>query len=287
MAEHQTDGLLEGASNLQAAIRDHFIAKLPALIMSSVAGDLSALVARFVLERQTEALRAAVVLAENSLGHLALPLVRPACEERIWAAYLYSLERGARERLLFHMSIFESANTVNAQQQFLGSKAMRRLGFPKSFVTAQSRLRKEAGDGFERIGQDLGWPAEARPLPSLGWIASHTSLDSLYSFLYAASSKGVHFSPGEVLRSGWSQNPGPDAPVTLMAEPYVEYRTAFSIHWMSSLLIDTVLVLVEHGPLSGMQLDEGASEVIGSAAQQIGSAGRPPIALAAEFNLKS
>ena len=286
MAEHETDGLLEGANTLQAAIREHFIAKLPDLTMSSVDGDLSALVARFILERQTEALRAAVVLAGNSLGHLALPLVRPACEERIWAAYLYSLERPPRERLLLHMSIYESANTVNAQQQFLGLKEMRRLGFPKRFVTAQAELRKDAGVEFARIGQALGWPTEARPLPSLGWVASQANLDSLYSFLYAASSKGVHFSPGEVLRSGWSQNPGPEAPVTIMAEPYVEYRTTFSIHWMSTLLIETVMVLVEDGPLAGMQLEDCASEMIGAAVRQVGSAGRPPIALAAEFNLR-
>jgi hypothetical protein len=68
MAEHEPDGLLEGANTLQAAIRDNFVAKLPELTMSSVDGDLSALVARFVLERQTEALRAAVVLADKAPG---------------------------------------------------------------------------------------------------------------------------------------------------------------------------------------------------------------------------
>jgi hypothetical protein len=30
-----------------------------------------------------------------------------------------------------------------------------------------------------------------------------------------------------------------------MAEPYIQYRTAFSIHWLSVLLIETVTVLCE------------------------------------------
>jgi hypothetical protein len=67
--------------------------------MSDFEGNLGALVARFVLETQCSALQSAVVLANESLGHLALPFVRPAFEERTWMAYLSSLERPTRERL--------------------------------------------------------------------------------------------------------------------------------------------------------------------------------------------
>jgi len=253
--------------------------------MSDVSDDLSGLVARFVLGRQTEALRSAVVLARESLGHLALPFVRPACEERIWTAYLYSLQKDSRDQVLIHMAMLESTKTVSAQQQFLGLKEMKRLGFPKEFVNAQAKARKLAEAELARLGQRLGWPADRGPLPSMGWVASEAKLDQLYSFLYAASSKGVHFSPYEVLRSGWSSDPRPDAAVEIMADPYARYRTEFTIHWLSVLLIETVMVLAEHGPLADVELDDGAE--IQSAAEKVGSAGRLPIALAAEFNLNS
>jgi len=70
-----------------------------------------------------------------------------------------------------------------------------------------------------------------------------------------------------------------------MADPYARYRTEFTIHWLSVLLIETVMVLAEHGPLADVELDDGAE--IQSAAEKVGSAGRLPIALAAEFNLNS
>lgn len=253
--------------------------------MSDLADDLSGLAARFVLDRQTQALRSAVVLAGHSLGHLALPFVRPACEERIWTAYLYPLQRELRDQVLAQMSMLEATKTVTAQQQFLGLKKMKRLGFPRTFVNEQEKVRKAAEAELARLGQTLGWPPDASPLPSLGWIASQANLDRLYSFLYSASSKGVHFSPYEVLRSGWSEDQGPDAAVTIMAEPYIQYRTDFTLHWLSLLLVDTVMVLAEHGPLAGIELDDGAEKAFLSAAKKVGSAGRLPIALAAEFNL--
>lgn len=286
MSPSQAEDFVAGADALQAAVRNYFISKLPTPRMSDVTNDLSGLAARFVLERQTEAVRSAVVLAGDSLGHLALPFVRPACEERIWTAYLYSLEKEPRERVLRQMSMLESTKTVTAQQQFLGSKEMKRLGFPKTFVRAQGEVRKTAEAELVRLGESLGWPSDADPLPSVGWVASQAKLDGFYSFLYSASSKGVHFSPYEVLRSGWSQSQGPGAAVTIMGDPYIQYRTAFSIHWLSLLLIETVMVLYEHGPLSGVELDDSADTVMQAAAERVGSVGRLPIALAAEFNLE-
>ena len=276
---------LAGAENLQATVRKYFISKLPSFTMSEVADDLSGLVARFVLERQVQGLRSGVVLAGNSLGHLGLPLVRPACEERIWTAYLFSLVREQRNRLLFLMANFESSRSVDAQQQFLGSSEMKWLGFPRSFVKEAQRNRKSIEAELRSLGRALGWPPDARPLPSTGWVASAAKLGPLYDFLYSAASKGVHFSPSESLRSGWTR--APNEPVTLMAQPYVSYRTAFTIHWLSVMLVETLITMSEDsGPLAEVTLDDGAEAALLGAAAQIGSLGRLPIALAAEFNLE-
>jgi hypothetical protein len=277
--------LVAGATKLETAIRTHFIPDLPDLKVSELAQNVSQLVAHFILERQTEALRAAVTLARQSLGHLALPMVRPACEERIWAAYLYALDEAPRTRLLLLMSALESSGAVSAQQQFLGTKTMRRLGFPKSFVRELSMTRKSHEAELAVVGQGLGWPEDTRGVPSVGWVASQTKLDSLYSFLYSATSKGVHFSPSEAARSGWSSSLESDSPVILMAEPYRLYRTAFSLHWLCTLLIETAIVVASHGPLGESELEDEASRDVLEAAELIGSAGRVPIVLASEFNL--
>jgi len=287
MGPHEIEEIVVGADSLAAGIRKYFIAKLADVAMSQFHGDLSGHVARFVLERQTEALRSAVVLARGSSGHLALPFVRLACEERIWVSYLFSLEREPRDQLLLLMSMLESGTAIGAQQQFFGANTMKRLGFPKSFVNEQHRLGQRSKAELSRVGRALGWPEPDGRLPSAGWIASQVKLDRLYAYLYSASSKGVHFSPSEALRSGWSSGAAADSKVTLMAEPYVNYRTAFSVYWLSKLLVETVGEIWESGPLAGVELDDEAQDLITVAVGRIGSMGQLPIVLASEYNLST
>jgi hypothetical protein len=284
-AREDIEQLVAGADKLEAAIRTYFISELSDLKVSYLANNASALVARFILERQTGALRSAVILANESMGHFALPMVRPACEERIWAAYIYTLEDALRNRLLLLLVTLESSRAVTAQQQFLGSKVMKGLGFPKSFVNAQPAGRKQLEAELATVGRHLGWPEDTRGVPSVGWLASQTNQEKLYEFLYAATSKGVHFSPSEAARSGWSSDLAPDSMVTLIAEPYRLYRTAFSLHWLCSLLIETAIVLAEHGGLAEIELSDEAGQAMLEAAELVGSAGQLPIVLASEFNL--
>jgi hypothetical protein len=274
-----------GAAALQEAIEVNFLPKLPKVTMADVSNNPDTLIASAVVIRQIGGLRSAVALARTSLGHLALPLVRPACEERIWIDYLFSLELATRRRLLLLLASLEGSKTVHAQQQFLGSKEMKRLGFGKRFVNEQQRNRAAIEADLIALGQTLGWP-DGAVSPPTGWVASKAGLSRLYDFLYSASSKGVHFSPSEYMRSGWSGGLSGDSPVTLLAPPYAKYRTAFSLHWLSLMLVETLGGLVEHGPLAEVELDDNAGAAIGHAARQVGQFGRLPIVLASEFNLE-
>src|SRR3954464_1513657 len=109
---------------------------------------------------------------------------------------------------------------------------MRHLGFPRAFVREQLPARKHLEAELATLGRSLGWPDDTRGLPSVGWVALQTKLAKLYDYLYSATSRGVHFSPSEAARSAWSESLDPDATMTLMAEPYRRYRTAFSLHWL-------------------------------------------------------
>jgi hypothetical protein len=106
----------------------------------------------------------------------------------------------------------------------------------EQLVTGAGKLEAAIRKHFQRqmesqlgaIGQRLGWPEDSPGLPSVGWLASHTSLEKLYGFLYAATSKGVHFSPSEAARSRRTRDSTPNSAITPIAEPYRWYRTAFS-----------------------------------------------------------
>jgi hypothetical protein len=182
------------------------------------------------------------------------------------------------------MSTLESAQAVGAQQQYIGSKGMRALGFPKAFFKAQAATRSDAETELADAGRALGWPGDVRGVPSAGWLASETGLQALYQFLYAATSKGVHFAPSEALRSAWSRSPEPTAEVTVMAQTYQTYRTDFSLHWLCLLLLDTAIALWPAVPHENQLADDVAAQLL-QAAENIGSVGRLPIVLASEFNL--
>ena len=237
-----------------------------------------------MVHRQLSAIRGAVLLAENELGHLTLPLIRPACEERIWLTYLLSLEPEDQNLLISLMVRLEGALMVEAQQKYFGSKMMKRLGFSKQFVTGQTANRAEAEEKLAGLGERLGWKAEPGELPTTGWLASTTGLSQLYEFVYSATSKGVHFSPSEQFRSGWTGSDPADR-VRFLADSYTAYRADFGLYWLSVLFAETLATVLKHGLLEdSMFADDIAAQELRSIVATIRSRSPVPIALASEFN---
>ena len=279
--------LLANVEALCLLANEHMIAALPELVLDDARDAPLILASTAAVHRQISALRGAVVLTQDGLGHLTLPLLRTACEERIWLAYLHSLSDDAGDTLVSSMVRLEASRIVGAQQQYFGKKKMKRLGFPKQFVDAQAANRDEAKQNLARLGKSLGWQAEPGDLPSTGWLASKVGLSQLYDFVYSATSKGVHFSPSELFRSGWTASE-PNTPVQFLANAYTTYRAEFGLYWLGVLLLETLVDLIEHGPL-GERLpdDPDVSAKFGLLASAIRAGGPVPIALASEFNLRA
>lgn len=280
--------VIEAASELREAATALFVNLVPEFTLRDLVEQPTAVVAVACIRRQTDALDSAVVLARAGHGHIGLPLVRPACEERIWLAYLARLTAEQQMRLLHLMNMREGSSTVEAQQQYMGSRLMGELGFPKAFVRSIARSRRQAEESLVTLGAELGWPPDGPVPPSVGWISSQAGLSRTYGFLYSASSKGVHFSPLEQFRSGWMDELNPDATVKLFATPYIEFRTRFVLRWLCSLLIETLNAAQEAAGLFGDDLgDESDARTLRflAATRRVGETGRVPIVLAAEFNL--
>ena len=95
------------------------------------------------------------------------------------------------------------------------------------------------------ISQRLGWPSPKRT-PNTDWIAERAGETSLYKYLYAASSRMIHFSAYEIYRRAWWNQIGDEDPsIDLNMPIYTHYRTDFALHWLPRLLIDTVRVASE------------------------------------------
>lgn len=55
---------------------------------------------------------------------------------------------------------------------------------------------------LRKLSKKLGWSGK-QSWPSIWFMAKNAGLESLYTYLYSATSKWVHFSPQILLRMGW------------------------------------------------------------------------------------
>jgi len=261
-------GLVEGASKLSWSPADGM---LP-LIRSAI------------LRRQYECLSVAVDLVDKSQGFAAVALLRPACEEFLWAKYLVSLLRPDAEQLLVLMGRKEISDSLKAQDNHAGRTVSESLGLA-GYIKQSEASSKHINAQIKALGVKLKWEkrtVEASKLPSVAFIAKAVGETSLYRFLYHASSRYVHFSPAELLRRAW----GRIGDVTVSSTHFTDYWGAFVMYWGVYLMASTFPVVCELGEEQGA---EGAldSEKLLEAAKRIGDHGAIPIVTSEELAWES
>jgi hypothetical protein len=81
-----------------------------------------------IIRRQFEFLETIVLLAENGRGYAGAPLLRPACEERIWSKYLRQIDPADAETLIRVMNMHETNRNLEAQESYTSPAVMQELG---------------------------------------------------------------------------------------------------------------------------------------------------------------
>ena len=244
------------------------------------APDVLSLAINHVLRRQRDAIEAAVVLADAGLGHLAVGFVRPALDERLWLAYLNSLEKGIANTLLLAMGRYDTIRSLTAQNDVLGEDAMLGLWYPQGFVEAKASLLPRLETELKKFGKTLGWGRRAGP--TAAWLAEQVGEAEEYAYLHSATSRALHFSMGEVMRRGWG-TPG-DLVIT-DKEEFREHLTEFALDQLWRLWFFTVLSVSRHLETAGVTsiegFDVGPEEIVGP----LLALGKVPLVHAAEWNL--
>ncbi len=202
------------------------------------------IVVRAALRRQLESLDVVVDLAEGERGFAAVALLRPSCEELLWLRYLTSLSIDRFERLTMAMIGTGVLKGLKAQAGEVGEDLVGAIGVDKDLA------RYRATDGQRReelksLARQLGWPKRSRKYgvePSTWFVAVKTDSVDLYSFMYHATSRYVHFSPVELARQGWGD------PGDLRIDPanHESHWGAFSLCWAPRLLAWSVNACVHH-----------------------------------------
>jgi hypothetical protein len=233
-----------------------------------------------MLRRQYECLSIAVDLVDKSHGFAAVALLRPACEEFLWAKYLSSLEPSDAENILVLMGQREVRDSLAAQDSYAGRAASDNLGLTR-FVMQHESSAKALNARTRVLGTKLGWDKrtiEGAKLPSVAFVAKAVGETSIYRFLYHASSRYVHFSPAELLRRAW----GKTGNVTVSSMHFTDYWGAFVLYWGVHLIVSTLPILLELG--NELDLDDSIDgDKLIAAASRIRDHGAVPIITAEEL----
>lgn len=197
------------------------------------------IVQRAAITRQREALDALVNLCETGHSAFAVCLLRPAYEELVWLEYLNKHSDIAND-LLVKTVRHGIAESLKAQDEYLGRKEMRRLGFSMRFLKFHLANEQTLKMALRHLGSRLGWRNGAYS-PSFAFLSRQVGREKEYSYIYHATSRFVHFSPHELVRRAW----GNPTEVTIGSAHFVGYWSAFSLHWGLRIYINTCLACSE------------------------------------------
>lgn len=190
-------------------------------------------VRRSMLRRQFESLGVAVSLVEARHGYAAVPLLRPACEELLWLRYLNTLQQASARQLVDHMIGFGLSRDLEAQAAEVGDEEMASLGLSSALAGFRSSAPARLA-GLRTLGRELQWPSRVvreGDIPSTWFVAKACRSESLYRFLYHATSRYVHFSAVELARRGWG-HPGR---LEVSSDVYEPVWASFSLSWGTRL----------------------------------------------------
>src|SRR5580704_10649495 len=186
------------------------------------------LILRSILRKQFESLDAIAKLSSQKQGHISVSLLRPMCEELIWLEYLLSMSPEDAELLLLSMGRIGIYETFCAQKDYAVRKNMGGLGFPRKTEGQLAHVAAVAEQQLRILATKLQWPKKRRSvLPTVKFLAGSVKRDDVYTLLYHATSRVVHFSVPELMRRIW----GTPGEMTISSNNYERYWADFSLYW--------------------------------------------------------
>jgi hypothetical protein len=212
---------------------------------------------RSVIRRQFEALETILQMFDAKHGHFGVLLLRPAYEELIWTAYLAKHVDVAPE-LVRLLSVHEIVDSLDAQNDYVGPKAMAELGFSQRYVKSFVARDRSHQTRIKEIGRTLKWPQRQSLLPSMAYLSRQVEYEREYKFLYHATSRYVHFSVHELGRRVW----GRSGDVSIGSTSFSDDWAHFAMYWAFWLFIHTtvechdVLGEVGGGPEKDKEMEE-------------------------------
>ena len=144
---------------------------------------------------------AELVHCESSLDHsfFMTSTLRGICEDLIVLSFVAQLSPAERDEVVELLMVKNATDGMAAQSAFFKSiRPWQPVLEPQLEAPTDKEVR------LNTLAHKLGWRG-GKPWPTVWFMANACSLKPLYSYIYAATSKWVHFSPQVLLRMGWGQ----------------------------------------------------------------------------------
>ncbi len=133
------------------------------------------------------------------------PNLRGICEDFIMLKFLKKHSVIDKNKLLYSYSMFQLTEIVAVQKKFFEKNHKQQIVYHMNDLEkVQDENLKKIRDEWNKIGLN-----KEKVLPTVSHMATDAALVELYEYLYSATSDMVHFSPHNLLRSGWSKKETP------------------------------------------------------------------------------
>jgi hypothetical protein len=180
---------------------------------------------------------------ENADFFFSAATLRGVCEDLIVLSFLMKLpvsDRDTAIKIWLQLNVDEA---LQAQAKFFGQIRPWQL-----IVKPQNGSSINAKDELRQFAKRQSWKEEDK-WPSVSYMARACSLSDLYGYIYAVTSKWVHFSPHLLLRMGWGDTPEAvnlDSEWSFSTKNFSAYHREFTQFYSTYLLM---LLLSRFGPV--------------------------------------
>jgi Family of unknown function (DUF5677) len=183
------------------------------------------------------------VTNQNQAGNLnsffLQPMLRGLCEDVIALKYLIDkIDSADAEVLVTAWMSQQTSESIKKQTDFFQTN--------RPYQPILSRNQKERSKSLRpilnplkskinRLREKYDWQTD-KDRPSASHMAKSCGLNEIYDYLYAATSRTVHFSPSVLFRMGWGPEQ-PDQPYTFSTTHFGGYYESFNVFYGSYLFV--------------------------------------------------
>lgn len=165
----------------------------------------ASLVIRAIARKTEEDLASVIYCVEGNHCYAATGLLRPICEELIFAKFLRSIARTDADEFVRMRSLLDVHEGIKAQEDFFADQ--QRVyrwadnSVPGSVVKPPADLEQRIAElkaKMKDLGKRIGWGNT--PKPSVRYMADSSDATAVYNYFYHAASSSVHASLHHLLR---------------------------------------------------------------------------------------